>query len=193
MAEQTARAGAQQWENYRATLVGIIRDIDAESVPLVPRVHETLKFLRHLDIFADPQAWATYHERLMLLAHRNDLDLCIADRFREIAGICYVAEEPLTETYEGTRRRIDWERRRVALRTCLLVAEMTAPAGKVDGAEEVAQIRKYVDDILLELGWMQIMQPAQDALFEEIFTRHYEEDFDEDLKAEEDLLAWGEV
>ncbi|KAH6981102.1 hypothetical protein BKA56DRAFT_586566 [Ilyonectria sp. MPI-CAGE-AT-0026] len=158
-----ANEGASEWEAYKKSAMNLAFPSSGVALPVTDRISQTLKFFNDNSVITDLEMWAHYEKRLIEHAATCAFDQQhIDDRRMTFVRICYHSEEAITHSSKWGRG-INWERRRVAVRICAILSEVTAA---VDEDLTNNGMADWVANVLDELAFMELMQGPQESMYE---------------------------
>ncbi|KAH7013512.1 hypothetical protein EDB80DRAFT_710182 [Ilyonectria destructans] len=158
-----ANEDASEWEAYKKSAMNLAFPSSGIALPVTDRISQTLKFFNDNSVITDLETWAHYEKRLIEHAATCAFDQQhIDDRRITFVRICYHSEEAITHSSKWGPG-INWERRRVAVRICAILAEVTAA---VDEDLSNNGMADWVANVLDELAFMELMQGPQESMYE---------------------------
>ncbi|KAF7547705.1 hypothetical protein G7Z17_g7537 [Cylindrodendrum hubeiense] len=158
-----ANQGSSEWAAYRQSLIDMAFPSPGTALPVADRISQTLRFLNDKSLIKDPEAWAGYEKTLIEHAATCAFDQQHIDtRIMTMVRICFYPEEAITYSSKWGPG-IDWERRRVAIRTCAILAEVTAAADEVLGNNGMVE---WLANVLNECAFLELMQGPKESMYE---------------------------
>lgn len=158
-----ANEGASEWEAYKKSAMNLAFPSSGVALPVADRISQTLKFFIDNSVITDLEMWAHYEKRLLEYNAICAFDQQhIDDRRMTFVRICYHSEEAITHSSKWGGG-INWERRRVAVRICAILSEVTAA---VDEDLTNNGIADWVANVLDELAFMELMHGPHESMFE---------------------------
>ncbi|KAH7161362.1 hypothetical protein EDB81DRAFT_924761 [Dactylonectria macrodidyma] len=154
--DNMATQGDAEWVAYKKSLLALAFPDSLVVSSVAERIMTTFKFLKNKSLFTEPTDWQSHLEYLISQDARLPLEhQDIDQRLKTIVRICYFSEAAISQG-NGWSSTTDWERRRVAVRTCGILAEVTAP---VDEAYfSVCDTTAWVANVLNQFAFIELME-----------------------------------